>query len=131
MKDLARAIRKAEKALGSPLELVLDPATGSTIGVQAVDAFEDRHTVYLGPPSFHIRAVEQLHEAIYRSRGRKAFKDQKGLCAICGKPMRGTENTEVDHIKSRGAHGRDDRQENLQVVHGNPCHHDKHSKRKK
>lgn len=42
--------------------------------------------------------------------------------------MSGLENTEIDHIKSRGANGRSDVISNLRVVHGEPCHRERHTK---
>jgi 5-methylcytosine-specific restriction endonuclease McrA len=54
----------------------------------------------------------------YERRKRKAWEDQKHICAICHKPLNWADTT-ADHIKVRGMGGgsRDDRQENLAAVH--------------
>jgi 5-methylcytosine-specific restriction endonuclease McrA len=52
---------------------------------------------------------------IYRSRKRKAWEAQGGLCAICGRYV-SWEECEADHIRPRSLR-RDDRQDNIQAVH--------------
>ena len=54
----------------------------------------------------------------YQRRKRVAWEEQKGLCAICHKPLRWIEST-VDHKKPRkmGGSERDDRQDNIAAVH--------------
>lgn len=61
------------------------------------------------------RALALLHTTIYRANGKEAYQSQEGKCAFCGKHMP-PNSYEIDHKKSRGAHGRDDRVENLQAV---------------
>lgn len=57
-------------------------------------------------------ALDTLHEDIYHARGNEAHRRQKGQCCFCGKSIKAFE---TDHIESRGAHGRNDRLENLRT----------------
>lgn len=123
---LERAVRKAEECLGTDIFIRRD---GDATPIQ-LDAYDDdlrgrRFSCELGPPSKYEAQAKAFHESIYRARGQEAFRRQRGLCAICGKKMQGTANTEIDHIQTR-AKGRDDSIQNLQVVHGEPCHRLKH-----
>ena len=54
----------------------------------------------------------------YERRKRKAWEDQKGICAICNLHLAWRDTT-ADHIEPRkmGGGSRDDRQENLKAVH--------------
>lgn len=56
---------------------------------------------------------------------------QKGICALCHKPMDDYGNIAPDHIKPKGGGGarRDDRESNIQAVHHFPCNVEKGSKR--
>lgn len=56
---------------------------------------------------------------LYQERKRIAWEEQKRLCGICHQPLRWTDST-VDHKNPRGmgAGKIDDRQSNLQAVHG-------------
>lgn len=127
MLDISRAIRKVEKITGCAITVQCEDGVPTWIEVH--DAETRRiFKQFLGPPSRQMASIKRLHEEIYHARGQAKFREQNGLCALCGLPMKGTENTEIDHIESRGAHGRDDRMSNLRAVHGRPCHHDRHNK---
>jgi 5-methylcytosine-specific restriction endonuclease McrA len=65
----------------------------------------------------------------YERRKRKAWEDQKHICAICHKPLNWADTT-ADHKSPRGMGGgsRDDRQENLAAVHWG-CNTQKGSRR--
>ena len=64
----------------------------------------------------------------YTRRKRKAWEDQKGICAICHLRLNWADTT-ADHKQPRGMGGstRDDRQENLAAVHW-ACNAEKGSK---
>lgn len=127
--DLEMKVRKVARCLGVDVTL----HTGSpAFWVECFDRELGgrRFFASLGTPSRRITNLHAFHEHIYHERAKQKYADQKGICAICGAPMKGTENTECDHIESRGAHGRDDRLINLRIVHANPCHRDRHSKGK-
>lgn len=55
----------------------------------------------------------------YLRRKRVAWEAQKKICPLCSQPLRWADAT-VDHINPRkmGGSARDDRQENVQAVHG-------------
>lgn len=76
-----------------------------------------------------LNLLTAVGKRVYQNRVRIAWFKQKGLCAICGNPLYLVEAT-ADHIKPRkmGASERDDRQENIQAVHG-LCNSQKGSKR--
>lgn len=125
---LERAVRKAEECLGTDIFIRRD-GDGAPIHLEAYDDdLRGRRftSEKLGPPSKWAQQAKAFHEEIYRARGQEAFRRQNGLCALCGKKMQGTANTEIDHKKSRGAHGRDDRLENLRAVHSS-CHRLRHN----
>lgn len=125
MTDLHRAARKIERALGVPVVIVT--SEDGTVSVEINDTqLGIKFTRFLGPPSKRLANLKGLHEQIYRARGQELFRRQGGRCAICQRPMKGTENTEIDHIASRGAHGRSDVMSNLRVVHSEPCHRERH-----
>jgi 5-methylcytosine-specific restriction endonuclease McrA len=65
----------------------------------------------------------------YHRRKRKAWEDQRGICAICHLQLNWGDTTN-DHIKPRKSGGseRDDRQENLAAVHWK-CNIERGSKR--
>lgn len=128
--SLERHIRKIETCLGVAAWITGSNDTTDGLSPYMVvidDRLDSRKTFtqFLGTSSQHKAHLDQLHNCIYRARGREKFRQQKGLCALCNKPMSGFENTEIDHIKTRGAHGRDDRMENLRVVH-TACHRKRH-----
>lgn len=122
-------VRKVARCLG--VDVVLHTATPPF----SVECFDRelggrRFFASLGTASRRLANLKAFHEQIYHERAKRKFEDQRGLCALCGKPMKGTENTECDHIETRGSHGRDDRLTNLRIVHGVPCHRDRHTKGK-
>lgn len=81
----------------------------------AVDPILDRaFVVNYRLPSQAENALLQLHEDVYHARGAEAWKLQEGKCCFCGKKMHHM-SYEIDHVLSRGAHGRNDKQENLRV----------------
>lgn len=130
MSDLARVARKISRILGT--EVVLSPDCTSAVindRQQSGEVFQRR----LGSPSQREACLKRMHEDVYKTRGRVKFKEQKGLCALCGEPMSGTSNTEIDHIKSRGRSGRSDDIGNLRVVHGGllSCHRQRHGEKVK
>ncbi len=125
MVDVAKLARKISRCLGGEVEIKFTDTRPSGVAFYDKD-LDINFFAPLATPSSWETAIKSFHEMIYRSRGRAIFKYQGGLCAICGAAMRGTDNTEIDHIESRGAHGRNDRMENLRVVHGNPCHRKRH-----
>jgi hypothetical protein len=59
-------------------------------------------------------ALRKLHSAIYHANGEIAFARQGGKCCFCGKQL-SPNAYEKDHKEGRGAHGRNDRPENIQV----------------
>ncbi len=59
-------------------------------------------------------ALDQLHEDVYHARGAEAWKRQEGKCCFCGRYMHHM-SYEIDHVQSRGAHGRNDALSNLRV----------------
>ncbi len=124
MLDLEKICRKIGKALGVPVVINLSDDEQSPM-VAIIHDRGKRFTQFLGTPSQHKLNLQRLHEAVYHDRGRQKFEEQGGLCALCGKPMRGTEYTEIDHIKSRGSNGRDDTMTNLRVV-DTACHEQRH-----
>ncbi len=120
--DIGRKLRKVERQTGATLELfsasglivALDPETGM------------RFEQFLGSPSQHETNIKRLHETIYHKRGEEKLRQQGFTCALCGLPLDGTSNTSIDHIESRGAHGRSDAMSNIRVVHQEPCHRERH-----
>ncbi len=130
MSDLARLARKISRCLGVEVVLTTDYEAKTPLIVATVDDREQSGNTFrvaLGPPSKREDNLRRVHSMIYLARGKQRFRQQKGLCGICGKPMKGSENTEIDHIETRGAHGRSDLMSNLRVVHGEPCHRQRHS----
>jgi len=120
--DIGRKLRKVERETGAALEVIADSvlmAHDPELGVM--------YNFPLGPPSTREAAIKRLHEAIYHRRGEEKLRQQGFKCALCGLPLDGTSNTSIDHIESRGAHGRNDRMVNLRVVHENPCHRERHN----
>lgn len=129
--ELERAARKASKCLGSEILIVNEIGTRKPGIAQFFDdSTGSVFTLKLGPPSQYKKQIKQLHEMVYRARSREAFRRQGGVCLLCSSKMSGWSNTETDHINSRGAHGRDDRMENLRVVHSE-CHRQRHGAGKK
>lgn len=131
MTDLERHVRKVSRALGVEVTILYrdnprkEPVALLCIDAEQYDRLFERD---LGTPSNWERNLKIFHETIYHARGVRKYHQQKGLCAICGESLNGgTQNTEIDHIESRGAHGRDDRLSNLRVVHGDPCHRERHN----
>lgn len=74
-------------------------------------------------------ALRELHSRVYRERGMLAYRLQEGKCIFCGRAMP-SNSYEIDHKSSRGAHGRNDRVDNLQAVctgfNGCDMHRKKH-----
>lgn len=106
--DWSAKIRKHESELGCPIAVVdgvlecRDPELGG-----------QRFRRPLGTPSQHEINLKIFHEEIYHARGRQVYRDQKGLCAMCGTKL--NQMGEIDHKEPR-AKGRDDRKANLHVV---------------
>lgn len=67
------------------------------------------------------RTEKLLVETVYALRRAEVFKEQDYLCKLCG----GLKPLECDHIESRGAHGRNDRKENLRGLCVD-CHRIRH-----
>lgn len=132
--DLERLARKVSQCLGCEVRIVYRHGMNGEIPhyLECVDTdlggrvFSKPFTV----PSRYEQEVKIFHESIYKERSRAKFVEQNGLCALCGEPMKGTENTECDHIETRGAHGRDDRLINLRVVHS-VCHRIRHGEKRR
>lgn len=131
MKDwdyiLGKAITKAERCLQLDI-LLRRTEDGKPWAVETNDNELRGRRFYaeLGPPSKYEEQVKAFHSTIYKARGQEVYRMQRGICALCGKAMAGTYNTETDHIESRGAHGRDDQLRNLRAVHAEPCHRLRH-----
>lgn len=126
--DIERLIRKIEKATGCDICLARDEAGKPTeASTNDWELRGRRFSVTLGPASAHEKQLKSLHSSIYSERGKEQFRRQKGICAICGKKMSGTYNTEIDHIIPRSK-GRSDVLSNLRAVHGRPCHYNRHNK---
>ena len=126
--DLERAVRRVERITGVVIEIAAEED-----GPYALTAADHELGGYafsepLGPRSKMEQQVKALHSQIYLARGKAKFAEQKGLCALCGRPMKGTEGTEIDHIVSRGAHGRNDHMSNLRVL-DSACHQRRHGQK--
>lgn len=121
--DLQRKIRKVERATGLSIALV-----DGVLVTYDQELDEQLFELPIGTPSNHEKALHRFHEDIYHARARRKHQMQGGKCALCGRQM--GDMGECDHILTRGAHGRDDRMENLQIV-CNPCHRTKHGERVK
>lgn len=59
---------------------------------------------YARPSQIEV-ALKGLHSLVYRKRGELVFERQGRKCCFCGGEIR---EFEIDHISSRGAHGRSD-----------------------
>ncbi len=131
MTDLERHVRKVERALGVQVSVLYRDVNGKDPhSLLCIDSElnDRRFEMDLFSPSQWERRLKIFHETIYHARGVRKYHLQSGLCAICKKSLNGgTQNTEIDHIESRGANGRDDRLYNLRVVHGDPCHRERHN----
>lgn len=125
--DLERKVRAVEEILGVEVSIRYTQE-GYPIGLVCNDweLRGKRFECDLSPPSKYRWQVDHFHARIYKERGQEVFRRQRGLCGICGGKMAGTSNTEIDHIETRGAHGRSDVMSNLRAVHGNPCHRKRH-----
>lgn len=125
--DIKRAIAKIERQTGCVITLQVCDTV-----VSVVDPELNCHFIMkLGSPSQHESEMLELHKRIYSSRRREKYYQQDGKCAQCGSKLKGM--GECDHIQSRGAHGRNDRLSNLQIVcapftGGCDYHHVKHTK---
>lgn len=110
--DLAAQARGVARALGIPVTLDLGPPPSVQAFCPKLEkTFEVRYRL----PSQAERALKMLHSDVYRARGEFVFKEQRELCAMCGRRIPANAY-EIDHIKSRGAHGRNDAVTNLQAV---------------
>jgi hypothetical protein len=128
MTDIFRLARKIERCLGVPLIFTGAPADRAfSAHIDDSEQSRCKFTKVLWPPSAHVANLKALHEDVYKQRGRRKFEIQNGHCALCGEKMKGTENTEIDHIATRGAHGRNDDISNLRVVHAEPYHRERHN----
>ncbi len=107
--DLAAKIRNIERILG--LEIEHDEV------MRLFTAFDTKLGVFAagyGKPSDAERRLKALHSEIYRARGERVYRNQKGKCVFCGRKLP-PDAWEIDHIESRGAHGRSDELANLRV----------------
>lgn len=121
---LAAKIRGVSRALGcevmhgpgpmgwcfSALDPTLDAAWPDIARMEALRKFE----VHYRTPSGAEKALKTLHSNIYRARGEATYLRQNGLCFFCGMKMPVTAY-EIDHIESRGRHGRNDEMGNLRA----------------
>jgi 5-methylcytosine-specific restriction endonuclease McrA len=116
--DYHRVIRKVERITGCTLDAITEHEDGvwrpvaftaddPELGVKLIQAVKGkcRHSV--------IVAIHRLHEQIYRARREELYRRQRGCCARC--KMK-TPRMTCHHKKHRGAHGRDDRMENLEML---------------
>lgn len=127
--DLGAKVRNVSRMLGVEVDLIKEAPIGIELG-QWRFRVEDPD---LGPLSWVVQRksdpaydLGKFHEHVYHERGRLVYELQKELCALCGGRMR---TYEIDHIDSRGAHGRNDRIGNLQAVHPSlthSCHRERH-----
>lgn len=111
--DLAMKVRKVARCLG--VDVVLHTATPPF----SVECFDRelggrRFFASLGTASRRLANLKAFHEQIYHERAKQKYIEQEGKCAHCGRDLKGS--GQCDHRLSRGAHGRDDRSQNLQIV---------------
>ncbi len=119
--DLPAKARAVSRALGVPVTLELGPPPAfRTFCPKLERTFEVRYRL----ASQAERALKMLHDDVYWARGATVYQLQFGKCAMCGRRMMPGQY-EIDHIKSRGAHGRDDRIENLRAL-DSECHRRRH-----
>lgn len=108
--DPGAQMRGVGRALG--LDIEHDPVLQI---FQATDPeLERTFTQSYKTPSQLEHALDELHNKIYFARGAEVNRRQEGKCCFCGKKMK-RNSYEIDHILSRGAHGRNDRIFNLRV----------------
>ena len=108
--DIAAKARGVSRALGIEVEHRPDFKMFCTTDPVLERSFAVTYRI----PSQAENALLQLHEDVYHARGTEAWKRQEGKCCFCGKHLHHM-SFEIDHIQSRGAHGRNDALSNLQV----------------
>lgn len=118
--------RGVERATGCEIEIIWD--NHDVIAFVAKDPELGREfTVQVEHRSERERQLSKLHETVYHARGAEKYRQQGGKCAMCNRELNGS--YDIDHIRSRGAHGRDDRMENIRCL-GNAfkcsCHRQRH-----
>ena len=116
--------RGVERATGAELKIVYDGKR--PIRVEASDPELDyTASVPIEFPSGAERAIKLMHALIYGRRSDAVKRRQNHRCIHCNErnPL------EIDHIRSRGAHGRDDRMANLQGVCAYPFGCDTHRRK--
>lgn len=106
--DLAAKMRNTGRALGVEVKL-----EGTNFWLFCPE-LDKTFTQPFRSKSTETAALRSLHERVYHERGKRAYEIQGGLCCFCGRPMP-SNAYEIDHKASRGANGRNDRIENLQV----------------
>jgi len=105
--------RCVERATGCEIEIIWD--NSDVIAFVAKDPELGREfTVQVEHRSEREKQLGKLHETVYHARGAEKYRQQEGRCAMCNRELNG--QYEIDHIKSRGAHGRNDALSNLRVV---------------
>lgn len=109
--DLERKVRRVERCLGIDVQIILNDNGSGWLGSE--DNGEWLITK-LGTPSKWEEGIRSHHESIYHRRGQRKYAEQQGKCSKCGVDLRGV--CDINHIRHRGAHGRDDRMDNLEAV---------------
>lgn len=121
--DLRTKARNVSRQLGCHIDIEFQP-DGTPFALSCTDGeLNDRpfFAVIAHPRDFE-KTLRCFHEAIYHARGEAKYLEQNRECALCGLKM---DTYEIDHIESRGAHGRNDRMANLRAVHPD-CHRERH-----
>ena len=113
--DINAKARGVERCIGIDVVTTKSVTSGRVLSFSAYDPVLDRPFVtFPDRPSDAERALKKLHEDIYHARGEYVYRQQKRRCCFCDRPLP-SNAYEVDHISSRGAHGRSDAISNLRV----------------
>lgn len=114
--DLDRKRRHVERITGATITVRPYEGEQRWLFIEAIDPELGGRTLsriaHTEPQA--MRLLDEIHNDIYHSRARERHRLQGGKCAHCGKNL--GRMGECDHIESRGAHGRNDRLSNLQIL---------------
>ena len=128
LEQLQRKCRKASRELGIDVEII-EPLPQCGWQLKSTD-FDTLYLTDIGTPSKWEQGLAKHHARIYHDRGRRKLIEQNGKCAMCSILLSEHTGAEIDHIESRGAHGRDDSMSNIRVLDRN-CHRRRHGERVK
>ena len=135
MVDLKQSVREVERITGATVVLSFEGVIAKIEALKGISIRDQElHKAFkweFKPGITELAAiaiVEKLHNVLYKARGRKVYLEQGRKCVQCGSPLNGS--YDINHKESRGAHGRNDRIANLEVI-DRKCHTEFHSKGRK